>query len=103
MVPCGNLQDVFPKSESFFSNFTRSIPSETYNLNHFIVLSDSPIALDFFADQLIQFQVTTLFQIYLKRYLLRNTNTDLLSDYLENLVVSYIICLHPIEKHMSGH
>ena len=53
MVPCGNLQDVFPKSESFFSNFTRSIPSETYNLNHFIVLSDSPIALDFFADQLI--------------------------------------------------
>ena len=53
MVPCGSPQDVFPKLESFFSNFARSIPSEAYNLNHFIVLSDSPIALDFFADQLI--------------------------------------------------
>ena len=31
------------------------------------------------------------------------TNIDLLNDCLENLIDSYIIYLHPIERHLFGH
>ena len=48
-------------------------------------------------DQLISFQLRNLRQILLKFYLLRKANIDLLNDYLENLIDSYIIYLHPIK------
>ena len=41
-------------------------------------------------DQLISFQLTNHRQTTLKLYLLRKTNIDLLSYYLENLIDSYI-------------
>ena len=47
MDPCGTPQEIFPKSESLFSIFTRNILSERYDLNHFIVLSENLIALSF--------------------------------------------------------
>ena len=56
-----------------------------------------------YVDQLILFQLTNLRQTLLKLYLLRKTNTDLLNDYLENLIDSYIIYLHPIKRHLFGH
>ena len=40
--------------------------------------------------QLISFQFTNLGQTLLKRYLSRKTNINLLNDYLENLIDSYI-------------
>ena len=48
-------------------------------------------------DQLISFQLTNLPQTLLNLYLLRKTYIDLLNDYLENLIDSYIIYLHPIK------
>ena len=33
----------------------------------------------------------------------RKTNIDLLNDYLENLIDSYLIYLHPIKIHLFGH
>ena len=54
-------------------------------------------------DQLITFQLTNLRQTYLKLYQLRKTNIDLLNDYLENLIDSYIIYLHPLKRHLFGH
>ena len=56
-----------------------------------------------YVDQLILFQLTILRQTLLKLYLLRKTNIDLLNDYLENLIDSYIIYLHPIKRHLFGH
>ena len=47
MNPCGTPQDIFPKSESFFSIFARNIPSKWYDLSHLIVLSENQIALSF--------------------------------------------------------
>ena len=47
MDPCGTPQEISPKSESLFSIFARNILSERYDLNHFIVLSESLIALSF--------------------------------------------------------
>ena len=41
-------------------------------------------------DQLVSFQLTNLRQTLLKFYLLRKTMIDLLNDYLQNLVDSYI-------------
>ena len=54
-------------------------------------------------DQLISFQLTNFHQTLFKLYMLRNTNINLLNDYLENLIDSYIIYLHPIERHLFGH
>ena len=54
-------------------------------------------------DQLILFQLTNLCQTFLKLYLLRKTNIELLNDYLENLTDSYIIYLHLIKRHLLGH
>ena len=54
-------------------------------------------------DQLISFQLTNLRQTLLKLYLLRQTNIDLLNDYLKNLIDSYIIYLHLIKMHLFGH
>ena len=54
-------------------------------------------------DQLISFHLTNLRQALLKLYLLRKTNIDLLNDYLENLIDSYMIYLHPIERYSFGH
>ena len=54
-------------------------------------------------DQLISFQLTNLRQTHLKFYQLRKTNIDLLNDYLENLIDSYLIYLHPIKIHLFGH
>ena len=54
-------------------------------------------------DQLISFQLTNHRQTLLKLYLLRKVNIDLLNDYLENLIDSYIIYLRPIERHLFGH
>ena len=53
--------------------------------------------------QLISFQSTNLLQTLLKLYLLRMTNIDLLNDYFENLIDSYIIYLHPMKWHLFGH
>ena len=53
-------------------------------------------------DELISFQLTDLRETFLKFYLLRNTNIDLLNDYLENLIDSYMIYLHPIKRHLLG-
>ena len=54
-------------------------------------------------DQLISFQQTNLRQILLKLYLFRKTNIDLLNDYLENLIDTYMIYLYPIKRHLFGH
>ena len=54
-------------------------------------------------DQLMLFQLTNLRQTLLKPYMLRKTNIDLLNDYLENLIDSYLIYLHPIKIHLFGH
>ena len=54
-------------------------------------------------DQLISIQLTNLRQTLLKLYLLRKTNIDLLNNYLENLIDSYIIYLHLIKRHLFGH
>ena len=54
-------------------------------------------------DQLISFQLTNHRQTLLKLYLLRKVNIDLLNDYLENLIDSYIIYLGPIERHLFSH
>ena len=54
-------------------------------------------------DQLISFELTNLRQTLLKFYLLRKTSIDLLNDYLENLIDSYIIYLHPTKKYLFGH
>ena len=53
-------------------------------------------------DQLISFQLTNHRQTLLKLHLLRKTNIDLLSNYLKNLIDSYIIYLHPIKRHWFG-
>ena len=53
-------------------------------------------------DELILFQLTDLRETFLKFYLLRNTNIDLLNDYLENLIDSYMIYLHPTKRHLLG-
>ena len=47
MDPCCNPQEIFPRSESLFSIFTRNFLLERYDLNHFIVLSENLIALTF--------------------------------------------------------
>ena len=44
---CGTPEEIFPKSESLFSVFTRNNLSEKYDLNLFIVLSENLIALSF--------------------------------------------------------
>ena len=44
---CGTPEEIFPKSESLLSIFTRNILSERYDLNHVIVLSENLIALSF--------------------------------------------------------
>ena len=54
-------------------------------------------------DQLISFQLTNLRQTLLKFYQLRKTNIDLLNDYLENLIDSYLIYLRLIKIHLFGH
>ena len=54
-------------------------------------------------DQLISCQLNNPRQTLLKLYLLKKINTDLLNDYLENLIDSYVIYLHPIEKHFFDH
>ena len=54
-------------------------------------------------DQLISFQLTNLRPTLLKFYLLRKKHVDLLNDYLENLIDSYIIYINPIERHLFGH
>ena len=54
-------------------------------------------------DQLISFKLTNLRETLLKLYMLKKTNMDLLKDYLENLIYSYIIYLHQIERHLLGH
>ena len=54
-------------------------------------------------DQLISFQQTNLRQILLKLYLFRKTNIDLLNDYLENPIDTYMIYLYPIKRHLFGH
>ena len=54
-------------------------------------------------DQLLSFQLTNLCQTLLKFYLLRKTNIDLLNDYHESLIDSYIVYLHPIKRHLFGH
>ena len=103
MDPCGTPQEVSSKSESLFSVFPKNILSGRYYLNHFIVLSRNLIVLSFCnkiswsivckmssVDQLVSFQLTNLRQTLLKFYLLRKTMIDLLNDYLQNLVDSYI-------------
>ena len=54
-------------------------------------------------DQVISFQSTNLRQTLLILYLLRKTNIDLLNDYLEHLIDSYIMYLHLIKRHLFGH
>ena len=56
-----------------------------------------------FVNQLISFQLLNRHQTLLKLKLLRKTNIDLLNDYLENLIDSYIIYLRPIERHLFSH
>ena len=41
------MQEIFLKSESLFSIFTRVMLSERYDLNHFIVLFENLIGLSF--------------------------------------------------------
>ena len=53
-------------------------------------------------DQLILLQLTNHRQTLSKHYLLRKTNIDLLNDYHENLIDSYILYLHLIERHLFG-
>ena len=48
MTPCGTPQEISSKSESLFSIFKRNIFSERYDSNHFIVLSENLIALNFY-------------------------------------------------------
>ena len=54
-------------------------------------------------DPLISFELTNLRQTLLKLYRLRKTNIDLLNDYLQNLIDSYVTYLHPIKRHLFGH
>ena len=54
-------------------------------------------------DQLISIQLRNHGQTILKLYLLRKTDIDLLNDYLENLIDSYIIYLHPKERLLFSH
>ena len=49
------------------------------------------------------FHLTNHRQTILKLYLLRKKNIVSLNDYLENLIDSYTIYLHPIERHLVGH
>ena len=54
-------------------------------------------------DQLISFQLINHCETLLKLCLLRKANIDLLHDYLKNLIDSYMIYLHLIERHLFGH
>ena len=54
-------------------------------------------------DQLISFQLKNLGQSLLKLYLLRKTKADLLNDYLENMIDSYLIYLHTKKRDLFGH
>ena len=54
-------------------------------------------------DQLISFQLKNLRQSLLKLYLLRKTKADLLNDYLENMIDSYLIYLLTKKRDLFGH
>ena len=103
MDPSGTPQEIFLKSEILFSVFTRNILSERKNLNRFVSAFWETYCFTFSGtksydqfcqmpsvDQLISFQLTNHRQTLLKLYLLRKANLDLLNDYLENVIGSYI-------------
>ena len=47
MKPCGTPQEIFPKPDSLFSVSTKNIPSQRWDLNHWILYCVNLIALRF--------------------------------------------------------
>ena len=72
-------------------------------LHIFVTKSHDPFCRMPSVDQFISFQLTNHCKTLLKLHLLRKTNVDLYNDYIKNLIDSYIINFHLIERHLLGH